>query len=231
MKKKVFYTEIAYFVALIMVSFGNAFMEKANLGINMVVAPVYLTHFKLVKTLPFFTFGFAEYTFQGILILITMLVVRRAKIAYLFSFCTALIYGTLLDLVMGFIAPIDASGMAMRILLFSAGVVLCAIGVSLMFHTYISPEAYELFVKETSKRYHLDINKFKLAYDCVSLVLGVILSFIFFGFGRFEGVKVGTVICAFVTGPLIGVFSRVFDSIWDFRDALKYRSFFEASAR
>ena len=109
MKKKVFYTEIAYFVALIMVSFGNAFMEKANLGINMVVAPVYLTHLKLVKTLPFFTFGFAEYTFQGILILITMLVVRRAKIAYLFSFCTALIYGTLLDLVMGFIAPIDAS--------------------------------------------------------------------------------------------------------------------------
>lgn len=61
-----------------------------------------------------------------------------------------------------------------------------------LFHTYLSPEAYELIVKELSVKFGCNINKVKTAYDCFSTVLGMVLSFAFFGFGVFEGVKLRT---------------------------------------
>ena len=49
------------------------------------------------------------------------------------------------------------------------------------------------------------------------------MSFIFIGFGRFEGVKLGTVICALVNGWTIGQFSRLLTARFCFRDALGLR--------
>ena len=104
---------------------------------------------------------------------------------------------------------------------YGLGILLCAGGVSLFFHTYIAPEAYELFVKEISARFQKELHIVKTIYDCSSCAVSIILSFAFFGFGRFEGVKLGTLICALVNGWLIGRISRVMDGCFDFKDALK----------
>ena len=40
----IFSNELAYAVGIIAVAFGVAFMEKANFGVSMVVAPAYLLH-------------------------------------------------------------------------------------------------------------------------------------------------------------------------------------------
>ena len=84
-----------------------------------------------------------------------------------------------------------------------------------------------MFVKEVSGRFGRDLNRFKLGYDLVSCAAAIAMSFAFFGFGKFEGVKVGTVLCAFVNGPLIALFSRLLESRFEFRDRLKLRSRFE----
>ena len=44
MKKRIFYTELAYFLGLLILAVGTAFMERANFGVSMVVAPAYLLH-------------------------------------------------------------------------------------------------------------------------------------------------------------------------------------------
>ena len=82
-----------------------------------------------------------------------------------------------------------------------------------------------MFVKEVSGHYHRDINKFKMAYDCISCAVAVAMSLLFFG--RFEGVKIGTVLCAFLNGWLIGIFSRLMEKRFAYRDALKLRRYFE----
>ena len=53
------------------------------------------------------------------------------------------------------------------------------------------------------------------------------MSFLFFGFGHFEGVRTGTFICALLNGILIGFFSRAYDRLFDFRDGLPLRKYFE----
>ena len=227
MKKKVFYTEISYVLGLVIMAFAAAFTEKADFGMSMVVAPAYILHLKMSQLFPWFTFGVAEYIFQGLLILITVIVMRRFRISYLFSFVTAVLYGTLLDIAMSIIAPLPDEAFIIRVVWYTVGTVFCSLAVSLFFHTYISPEAYELIVKEIAGKFGFNINKVKTSYDCISTVLGIIMSFAFFGFGVFEGVKLGTVICAFINGFLIGRFSKLLEHLFEFRNRFNAQRFFE----
>ena len=226
MKKAAFYTELAYIFGIASLALGTAFMEKADMGISMVVAPAYLIYLKLSAVWPFVTFGMAEYTLQIVLLAVMVIVLRKFKVSYLFSFVTAVIYGFTLDGCMALVANFDASSLAVRIVFYSIGLLLCALGVAFIFHTYIAPEVYELFVKEVSKKTQKNINRFKIWYDCVSCLVGVILSFAFFGLFHFEGVKIGTVFCALVNGRIIGLISRVMESRLNFVDALPLRKYF-----
>ncbi len=225
-EKHIFYTELAYVMGLLALALGTALMERADFGVSMVVAPAYLVHLKLSETLPFFTFGMAEYTFQALLLVVMMVVLRRFRISYLFSFVTAVVYGLTLDGAIGLVGLFPGESFPLRLAFFLLGMLFCSIGVSFFFHTYISPEVYELFVKELSAKYGFQIHKCKTVYDCASCLLGVVLSFVFFGFGVFEGVKWGTIFCALVNGWLIGQCSGIFERIWQFEDRWALRRYF-----
>ena len=198
MKKRVFYTEVSYILGLIIMAFGAAFTELANFGMSMIVAPAYILHLKVSETLPWF------------------------------SFVTALLYGTILDRAIYIVSFCKNDTMGIRILWFVLGSVLCSIAVSLFFHTYISPEAYELIVKEISAKFSININKVKTVYDCISASLAVVLSFGFFGFGVFRGVGIGTIICALINGWMIGKISAFLEDRFEFVNKLedKYTKIF-----
>lgn len=207
-------------------AFAAAFTEKADFGMSMVLAPAYILHLKMSEVFPRFTFGVAEYILQGFLVILTVIIMRRFKKSYLFSFVTAVLYGTLLDIAMNIIAPLPDSAFAVRIVWYIVGTVFCSLAVSLFFHTYISPEAYELIVKEIAEKFSFNINKVKTAYDCLSTLVGILMSFAFFGFGVFEGVKLGTVICAFMNGFLIGKFTKLLEHFFDFRNKFSLEKHF-----
>lgn len=225
-QKKVCFSELAYLLGIVILAFGTALMEKADLGISMVVAPAYLLHLRISQSFPVFSFGMAEYVLQAALLIVLVLVMRRGKLSYLFSFVTAVFYGMVLDLSILVLRPLPGSGPGWRIAFYVLGMLLCSVGVSFLFHTYIAPEAYELFVKEISTRYGYRIDRVKTVYDCCSCLVGVALSFAFFGFGHFEGVKLGTIFCALVNGWLIRQISRGLEAAFDFRDALPLREWF-----
>ena len=226
MKKKMFYTELSYVFGLIIMAFGAAFAEKSDLGVSMIVAPAYILHLRISQFFPWFSFGVAEYFVQGLLVVLTMLIVRKFRKSYLFSFVTAVLYGTLLDVAMHIIAPLPDGGLAFRILWYVLGILFCTFAVSLFFHTYISPEAYELIVVEISKKYGFDINRVKITYDFLSTALSIVLSFAFFGFGVFEGIKIGTIIGALVNGVLIGCFSKLLEKFFDFKNKFNIEKYF-----
>ena len=222
-----FFSETAYVLGIIALALGTALMERADFGLSMVVAPAYLLHLKISQYAPVFSFGMAEYSLQAALILILCLVLRKFKPMYLFSFVTAVLYGLTLDAAMMLVSILPQTGLPGRAICYAAGMLFCSAGVSLIFHTYIPPEAYELFVKEISVRLRANINIVKTVYDCFSCLIAIILSFAFFGLWHFEGVKFGTVICAFVNGFLIGKCSKMIESVFEFKDAFSLRKKFE----
>ena len=220
--KRVFYCESAYALGIIILALGTAFMERADFGMSMVVAPAYLVHLVVSRLLPFFSFGMSEYVFQAVLIVLLSLVMGRVKKSYLLSFVTAVIYGVVLDMVMALVALLPFAGMVWRVVFYLVGMATCSTGVALLLHTYLPPEAYELVVKEFSQKFGSSIGKTKTIYDCCSCVLGIVLSFCFFG--TFVGVKWGTILCALVNGWLIGQITHWLDCKFIWQDALSLRS-------
>ena len=227
MKKPILYTEIAYLMGLLLLALGTALTEAGDFGISMVVAPAYLLHLKLSETLPFFSFGLAEYVLQTTVFLLMTLCVRKIRPVYFFSFVTTILYGLLLDLFILLLNPLCVDTMAMRLTVYIAGVLLGSAGIALLFRTYLPPATYELFVKVLSRKWHISLPVFKTAYDVCSMVIAIILSFAFFG--RIRGIGIASVACAFINGTLIKMFTGLFERIWTFRDRFPLRIKFEES--
>ena len=226
MKKFTLHSEIAYFLGIIFLAIGNSLIERANFGMSMVIAPAYILHLKISNYLPFFTFGTASYVLQFFLLIIMCLLIKKVKIAYLFSFVTAIISGYALDGAIYLFSLVPITTIVARIICFVVGIPIVSLGVALLFKTYLSPEAYDLFVKEVSLKFNISIGKFKTIYDVSSCVLSIILSFAFFGFGNFSAINVGTVICAFVNGFVISFMSRLLEKCFNFNDLLPLRKYF-----
>lgn len=227
MKKQVFYTEAAYFFGIAFLALSAAMMAASDFGVSMVVAPAYILHLEISQYLPFFSFGMAEYTLQAVLLLLMILLLRRFHVSFLFSFVTAVIYGFILDFFVFLVSFISAEDFIVRLFLFVVGMFMGSAGVSMIFHTYIAPEVYELLVKEVSAKFNINIHKFKTGYDCCSLLLSVALSFVFFGLWHFEGVKVGTFVVAALNGFFISRWTKLFESKWEFKDGLSLRRYFQ----
>ena len=224
--KKTFYTELAYLFGILALALGSACFVRADFGMSMVVAPSYLLHLKVSEFLPFFTFGMAEYTFQAMLLVLLGLVLRKFKISFLFSFFTAVFYGFTLDGMMFLVGFLPWTGLGARLLFFAVGTALACFGVSMVFHTYLPPEAYELVVKEIAGKFKLNINRCKTMYDCSSCLLAVVMSFVFYGFGHFEAFHWGTVVSALINGTIIGWVSGWLEKRYEFRDGWKLRKWF-----
>ncbi|MBE7065917.1 MAG: hypothetical protein E7385_00005 [Ruminococcaceae bacterium] len=216
MKKKTIYEEIAYVLGLILLGLGTAFMELSDFGLSMIVAPAYILHVKISEFLPFFSFGMAGYVLQFFVLVLLCFVVRKFKLMYLISFVTAVLYGFVLDGFLYLFAFVPAEGIPLRIICYTVGMLLCAMGIAFFFKTYIAPAAYDLFVKEIVDTYNFKMNRVKTLYDCGSLIVAIVLSFAFFGIGKFVGIGIGTVLCAALNGLLIGLCTKVYDRFFSF---------------
>ena len=225
MKKIPMRSELAYVVGNVLIALGVAFMEKSDFGVSMIVAPAYILYRWLNPMWSAFTFGTAEYCLQAVLLILMCLVMHKFRVSYLLSFATAVIYGLILDGCMLLVANIPTT-MVCRVIWYILGALLGPAGVCFMFRTYLSPEVYELLVKECSRHFHIDITKFKTWYDRGSCLVGVLMSFACFGLWQFVGVKWGTIICAVINGPIVGLISGLYEKCFTFSDALPWRPFF-----
>ena len=225
MKKSTFYTEMSFVAGLMLLALSTAFMAYGGFGISMVAAPAYVIHLKLSQTIPFFTFGTTGYLVEALLLLVMMIIIRRARALYLLSFATAVLYGLLLDGFSLLTGLLPENILVLQIILYAAGALLCSAAISLMLIAYFPPATHEMFVKEVSAFLKIPFSRLKTVYDCSALTLSIVLSLLFFG--TLRGIGIGTVICAFVNGLLIRRFTGLIQKLFVFRDAFALRNFFE----
>ena len=223
---KKFYSEICYVLGILLLGLGSSMMTKANFGMSMVVAPAYILHLKMSEFWSFFSFGMAEYVFQAFLLILVVVTVRKFKLSYLLSFVTAVVYGFVLDGSIEIMSLVGDVVIPMRVAFFVCGMFLTCLGVTFMFHTYISPEVYELFVKEVTEKFGFKLHNVKTIYDCASCLIAIIMALCFFGFGNFKGVGWGTLICAIINGRLIGLMSKFLEKRLEFVDRFNLRKYF-----
>ena len=217
MKKIKIYSEAAWLVSLLLLSFAVAMTAAADFGLSMVVAPAYILSLRLGSL----SFGQCEYIVQGILFIVMCIALGRIKGVYFMSFITCLVYGLMLDswraLIPVFNPALTAPGsmvMELRLLFFVVGLVLCAFCIALCFYSYIYPQVYDFFVKAMAERFSIRRDRFKIGFDMSFLALACAMTLLFFG--KLQGVGVGTVVTTLFNGLLIGCFSRLLEKHCEF---------------
>lgn len=227
MKKITFYSEAAYAAGILLLACGTALMAYGGFGISMVAAPGYILSLKLAPLHPFFSFGTVGYLVEALILAFMMLLIRRVRFTYLLSFASAVLYGLALDAVSRLTALLPSDTLLLEIPLYIAGMLLCSAAISLLLIGYFPPAAHEMFVKEFCSHFRQPVAKVKTIYDCSFLAISVILSLLLFGSVR--GIGIGTVVCAFVNGLFIRIFTSLWKKVFTFRDGLPLRNKFQES--
>lgn len=203
--------ELSYVVAVILCSLAVCLSANSGFGVSMVAAPAYILYLKLSTLFPFCTFGMVEYSFQGLLIILLSLFLRRFKWKYPLAFVTAVLYGLCLDfwrLIFGdSIYPL----LWQRILACIAGLLICAFSIALFLRTYLPQQAYELVVKEITEKTHANMHKVKWIYDISSLLVAMLMMFVFFRQFSFSMIGIGTLLATVLNTPLIAFFGKWID--------------------
>ncbi len=222
MKKKLtISSEVAYLLAIVLLSLAVAILTSTDFGVSMIVAPAYLLSLK-VQVL---SFGQAEYVIQAGLFIVLCIVLRKFKFVYLFSFATCLVYGLVLDLwrMIPFFNPeITTPGsidLWLKIVMFVIGMLLTSFSVALFYKTYLYPQVYDFFVKAVSLRYGIKLPVLKTIVDLACLVASLVVTYCFFR--KIEGIGWGTLVMAALNGTIIGLFSKLLDKFFDFRPTFK----------
>ncbi len=218
-KKRRVSSELAYVLATVLLAVSVAMLTRADFGISMLTAPVYMLHLATQETALPLTFGQAEYVIEAILFVIFCLLMKRVRALYFVSFGTGVFYGLLLDLcrmlpVLSEQSP--APALWARMLFFVAGELATALSVALYFRVYIYPAFYDFFVKGITEHFHLPPTAFKLGFDMALLVIGAVMSLLLFGQIFGYGIGYGTVLIAVINGPLIGMAGKLLDRFLEF---------------
>ncbi|MBO4795622.1 MAG: hypothetical protein J5547_06005 [Clostridia bacterium] len=208
--------EAAYAVGIVLCALGVAISAKSGLGVSHVVAPAFILSSYLEPVAPVFTFGFAEYVVQGVLLLLLALFVKRVTVSYPLAFVTALIYGFTLDMWRLLLGAEPAEELYLKIIYMIVGAFVTAFSIALMLRSYLPQQAYDFAVKEISTVKKYNMNKVKWVYDMSSLTVAAALMLALFGRFDFSLIGPGTLIIAAVNAPMIGLFGRLCDKYIDF---------------
>lgn len=207
--------ELAWVLGIILCSLGVCLCTKAGFGLSMIAAPPYILHLKMVEFFPWYSQGTSEYIWQGALLIIMCVIVRRFKWRYLLSFVSGILFGFALD---GWLKLFGGNGVYMdmtaRIISFVFGEAVTALAIAFYFRTRMPLQIYELVVVEIADKYKMNKDRTKLYNDILMLAVSVVFAA---GLNHsFAGIGIGTVIITLVNAKLIEFFGRILDRLFTF---------------
>lgn len=225
MKKIEKSSELLWVLGTLFVALGVTFCSKADLGLSMIAAPAFVI-FEFIEPLwSGFSVGMTDYLFQGLILVLLCIVVRRFNWRYLLAFLVAVIYGNVLNLFMFLFRDLTVDTAVLRWLMMLLGDAITALGVACYFRTYLPLQVYELFVAELSARFKLNINKTKWGFDITLLLISLTLALVLFGDIKsfewskigtqsFHNIGLGTIVTTIINSPLIAMFGKLIDKFF-----------------
>lgn len=195
---------IIYILGLFTLAIGIALSVKSNLG----VSPVTSIPFVLGRI-----FGISLGTATVIIYFINMavqaaLLRREYKPVNLFQIGISFLFGFFTDAALyltSFLPVTD--NLIVRFVYIAVGTCCVALGVMLYLTTSLISLPTDGTVQAIAHKFKFKLHKVKIAYDCVSTSLALILSLLVLQ--GIEGLGIGTVIAALGVGRMLGVFSSL----------------------
>jgi len=218
--------ELMWVMGIVIVAFGIALCDKADLGVSMIAAPAFIVNEAVSAYLPGLTVGMTEYIIQGLLLALMCIIIGRFRLRYLLAFGVSVIYGSVLDLFLWLLSGVTLDAVWLRWVMLILGDAVTAFGVACFFRTYLPLQVYELFVAEFAARYKLAVNNVKWGFDLSMLAISIVLALSLFGdaaafdwssigYASFHSIGLGTLVTAAINSPIIRILGNLIDRIFD----------------
>lgn len=193
---------LIYCFGLFLMALGVAFSVNSNLGVSPVNSLPYV-----VSQIIHVQMGSCVTAIFCFYILLQIILLRKDfKPINLLQIVFSTIFGYFVDfakmLVGDFAIPTYFGQLAML----AISIVLIAVGVLLYMDVELVPMPMEGLSSTIAKKLNKPFPTMKTVIDCLVVITGVVLCFVFFG--RLDGIREGTIITAAVTGKLIAIFKK-----------------------
>ncbi len=214
-------SELLWLLGNIFVALGVAICNKANLGVSMIAAPAFV----IADAINSLSIGVTEYIFQGIILILLCVIIRKFNWRFLLAFAVAVFYGYILNFFLWLMADIQINAVWLRWVMLIIGDCITGFGVACFFRTYMPLQVYELFVAEFAERFKFNINRVKWVFDITLLVVSVVLTLTLFadiktfdfktiGYSSFHSIGLGTLVTTAINSPIISLMGKLIDRIF-----------------
>ena len=216
--KKLFIGELALLMGLIINSFANTLMVKSGFGISSISSVPYTLSLVFDKI----TYGSWNYIFQCALIFILVLITKKFKVGYIVSFFLAIVFGNMIDFCNIFIMQKLPNNIIYNIIYFLISFSMLSVGMSLLLKCKTPVLPIDTFTRDLTEEFNINYKKVKTVFDLSCLATTIVLSVVFLK--GFEGIGIGTVICALITGKVVSFVNSFVDEHFYFKPMLSKKS-------
>lgn len=211
-KQKTVSCELVWTAAMFINSFAMAILVKSSFGISTLSSLPLV----LYDIFPAISFGMMNTLIQTTLLITVMIITHQPKVSYIFSFVISFIFGLLIDL-MDYLVFGWSDAMALRIVYFVAGWILISLGGAMFILSKLPLMPFDCTIRDLAIYLKKPVRKVKTGLDAIFVSSAIVLSLLFLG--KLEGVGVGTILMAFLTGTLVQYFVDHLNSRFQFHCA------------
>ena len=191
-----------YCFALLLMAFGVALSVNSNLGVSPVNSLPYVV--SRILNVQMGTCVTAIFCFY---ILLQILILRKQfQLIQLLQIVFSTIFGYFVDFAKMVVGDFAIPTYFGQLVMLAASIVLVAVGVLMYMDVQLVPMPMEGLSSTLAKKLGKPFPTMKTVIDCLVVLIGVVLSFVFLG--KLDGIREGTIITAVVVGKLIAVFKK-----------------------
>lgn len=214
-RKHILRGEFALAIVIVINSLGVLLMLKSGSGISAISSVPYAFE----QVVPKLSLGTWTYLFQGLLVLVLMILRKKFVPSYLFSFVVGFAFGKMMDFHETWVSALPTS-VPDRIFYFLLSYFLICFGIALSNRCKLPIIPTDLFPRELSAITHIPYSRIKISFDVICLFLTALLTYGFLG--DIRGLGVGTVLAAFTMGKGIAFIGKPIDRRFEFRSVLSH---------
>lgn len=195
---------IIFIIGLFFAGLGVAFTKHGGLGVTPVSSIPNVLSYEFTAM----SLGTWLIIWNCVLIVLQILILRRDfKLIQLLQVPLSFLFGKFTDFGMWLVSFIPVKNYPMQLVMLFIGIVVLGFGITLSVGANVIMNSGEAFVKAVSDKSGKAFGTVKVIFDVSSVIISVILSFLFFG-GKIVGTREGTVISALTTGFVVKFFTR-----------------------
>ena len=191
-----------YCLGLLILAFGIALAVNSNLGVSPVSSLPYV-----VSQIAGISLGKCTIAVYIGYILLQMVISRKFQPALLLQLVFSTIFGWFVDGAKWVLGDFCLPGYPGQLVMLAASILLIGFSLVLYVDVQLAPMPAEGLVGCLSEKLHKPFTQMKTLVDCSSVVIGLVLGFLFLG--KLTGIREGTILTALLVGKTMAFFRKL----------------------